>query len=319
MNRFTWDEFLERASDFDETVARTPEIATFCSSLLWQRTAMEHFFVPGDGDDLFIVEEEGIWIVFAERENRRIYYPLEACWMFGCPLVGDPAGAFDLLRRAKDQYLIGPAGFCFGGIRIGGALQEQIRHRRDSFLQYEEFPGTDCMEIDLRDGFEGWWERRSRRFRKNMDRLSLPGGASIEDRGSEDPDTVMKLILDIQQRIYKSGEGNDIFAEPSYRAFYESLLRELHGRGALRLLVLQRDGEAFAYIFGGVAGEIYRGFQMSYVEEAREWGAGNLLQLANLRARAEEGVQRYDLGMHSSYKERWADRWDRYAGVFFVL
>ena len=58
---------------------------------------------------------------------------------------------------------------------------------------------------------------------------------------------------------------------------------------------------------------------MSYVESVRSSGIGNRLQLENISRCAEAGMEAYDLGMHSEYKERWADRQDAYITVFLVL
>ena len=58
---------------------------------------------------------------------------------------------------------------------------------------------------------------------------------------------------------------------------------------------------------------------MSYVDSAKDRGIGNALQIENITRVAAEGVTRYDLGMHSPYKERWADTRDAYIGVFVVL
>jgi hypothetical protein len=54
------------------------------------------------------------------------------------------------------------------------------------------------------------------------------------------------------------------------------------------------------------------------VETVKELELGNILQVENLRRRAEEGIKKYDLGMYSEYKERWVDRHDEYCGVFMV-
>jgi len=58
---------------------------------------------------------------------------------------------------------------------------------------------------------------------------------------------------------------------------------------------------------------------MSYREEVRSLGLGNRLQLENLRRCAAGGIVRYDLGMHSLYKDRWADRREENTGIFLVL
>ncbi|MDF1861285.1 MAG: GNAT family N-acetyltransferase [Verrucomicrobiales bacterium] len=318
MNRLSYEEFLAHGDEFDRAVSRTPEIARFCSSALWQKAAHDTMQQPEEGDEYFIFEEEGNWIVFAERGGRRIFYPLEAAWMFGSPLIGDPLDCLDLLRRATTECLDSPFGFCFGGIRKGGILHRAIMARREECLQFEEFPATDCVGIDLSGGYDEWLARRSKKFRKSIRQLRLPEGVSIEDVSRESPGELFSRIEAVQRETYKWAEGIDIFQVETYRKFYRILLEELHDREDLRILFARREDSDLAYIFGGVQNTTYRGFQMSYIEEAKPLGIGNALQLRNLQLRADEGILHYDLGMHSPYKERWADRWDEYVGAFLV-
>lgn len=319
MRRLSLEEFLEETSDFDEAVGITPGLAHFCSSSLWQLAARNCLRPPGPQDEHFIVEDEGSWLLFAEREGNRIFYPLEAAWMFGCPIVGDPLRGVDFLKRAAAEYLPGRVGFCFGGIPKGETLHHALRGRRDEFLRYEEFPATDCMTIDLSHGYEGWLERRSKKFRKSIRQLKDDDSIEIVEAGKEDPESLFGRIIAIQEQTYKWEEGTDIFLGNDYRPFYQSLLSGLEATNDLRLLFAQREGEDLAYILGGVRGKTYRGFQMGYIEGERKSGLGNVLQIANLRARAEEGIITYDLGMHAEYKERWADRREEFIGAFMVL
>ncbi|MDF1823521.1 MAG: GNAT family N-acetyltransferase [Verrucomicrobiales bacterium] len=319
MRRLSVEEFTKEKCYFDEAVERSPGLARFCSSSLWQLAALNCLKAPGPRGEHFIVEDEGDWLLFAEGEGNRIFYPFEAAWMFGSPLVGDPLRGVDLLKKAALEYLPGRVGFCFGGVPKGGILHDALQSRRGEFLRYEEFPATDCMMIDLGAGFEAWLEGRSRKFRKSIRQLKEDESIDIIDAGGEDSQSLFDRILAIQKQTYKWEEGTDIFLGNDYRPFYRSLLHGLQSSNDLRLLFARRDGEDLAYIFGGVRGKAYRGFQMGYIESERKSGLGNRLQVANLKARAEEGVTVYDLGMHAEYKERWADRREEFVGAFMVL
>lgn len=320
MRRYRLEEFDAERARFDEAVARSPGLAHFCSSSLWQLAAHDRLLLPPlPTDEHLIVEDEGNWLLFAERAGNRVFYPFEAAWMFGCPLVGDPLRGIDLLRAAADQFLAGRVGFCFGGVPKDGTLHRAFRERRNEFLRYEEFPATDCMMIDLSEGYEAWLSRRSQKFRKSIRQLRPGGEAVMVEAGEEDPDRLFERILLIQEQTYKRREGSDIFLGEEYAPFYRRLLHELQAAGNLRLLFAQRGGVDLAYIFGGVIGRTYRGFQMSYIEAERKSGLGNALQIANLKARANEGITTYDLGMHAEYKERWADRREDFTGIFLVL
>lgn len=318
MKRLTLAEFRERSGEFAAAVDATPDVSKFCSGPHWQIAAHDFLHPAPEDRAHFIVEDEGTWLVFAEGEQARVFFPFESAWMFGCPLIGDPGRAVGLLTAAR-QWLPRPSGFCIGGILTDSPLHEALRKLRPWARQYQEFPSTDCMILDLEDGVEGWLNRRSRKFRRTLRDAESGRGIEIVTAGEATPEAHYRRLLRIQERTYKWLEGTDIFQMPDYAAFYQSLLAGLQNRGEMRLLFAQRDGEDVAYIFGGVAGGTYRGLQMSYIEDVRSLGLGNRLQLENLRHCQAEGITRYDLGMHSPYKERWADRREMRSGVFVVM
>lgn len=318
MKRLTLAEFRERSDEFAAAVAATPGVSHFCSGPLWQLAAHDFLHTIPDEKTRFILEDEGTWLLCVEREQARVFFPFEAAWMFGCPLIGDPQRAVELLRAAR-QWLPQPSGFCLGGILLDSPLHGALRELQPRARRYEEFPSTDCMILDLHDGVEGWLNRRSKKFRRTLRDAETNEGIVFVAAGDAPPESLYYRLLEIQRRTYKWREGTDIFQMPDYAAFYQSLLAGLHRRGELRLLFAQRDGEDLAYIFGGVTGNTYRGLQMSYVEEARTLGLGNRLQLENLLRCSAEGITRYDLGMPSPYKERWADRQEVNTGIFVIM
>jgi CelD/BcsL family acetyltransferase involved in cellulose biosynthesis len=323
MNRLTLAEFRARAEEFAAAVADTPGVCEFCSSPLWQLAARRHLQAANaQVEDTFLVERDGAWLVFAGQEPSGIYFPLEASWMFGCPLAGAAEDSVALLRdaaREESQRRGHPLAFFIGGLVVDGVVHRALQALRPVSRHWREYPGMDVMQIDLGDGFEAWMERRSKKFRRSLRALAgtLPG-LEILDLSKNDPDEIFARILAIQQASYKWQEGTDIFQMPGYAAFYRELLEGLHATGGLRVLMARRDGIDLAHIFGGVAGKTYRGLQMSYLEEVRDLSLGNRLQLENLRRCADAGITIYDLGMHAPYKERWADRWEKRIGVLWV-
>lgn len=323
MNRFTLAEFRSRRGAFDEAVAATTGICGFCSGSMWHLAAHEHLRDDrGEDRREWIVERDGAWMLFAETERRGLYLPFEAAWMFGAPLAGEVEAARALLveAAAAEAAIAGnPAAFFIGGLVGGGAMHAALRSLAPRSRVCRDYPGTDVMMIDLGDGVEAWLGRRSRKFRRTLRESSedVPG-LEILDLSGENPAVLYERLLAIQRRTYKWREGTDIFQIPGYAAFYRQLLTDLHGNGGLRVLVARRDGVDLAHIFGGVRGSVYRGLQMSYVEEARDLALGNRLQFENLRRCAAEGIVTYDLGMHAPYKERWADRVESRVGVLWV-
>ena len=327
MNRLDLEEFRSRRSDFDAAADDTPGICGFCSNSSWQLAAHDHLHDTGPVRRHLIREHGGSWLLFAEQDQPGLFLPLEAAWMFGCPLVGNPESATALLCDTASRDLpeySGNAAFVIGGLVRGGSMYRAIDTLRSRSRVWREFPGTSVMMIDLEEGIEAWWKRRSRKFRRSLRSAgafpeeSPPGGVEFVDVSRDPPGALFERLLAIQQRTYKWREGTDIFQIPSYTNFYRGLLDDLHVSGGLRVLVARRDGIDLAHIFGGVRGTTYRGLQMSYIEEARDLGLGNQLQFENLRRCAAEGVLTYDLGMHAPYKERWADRLEERVGVLWM-
>lgn len=322
MNRLELAEYRSRAAGHADAVARTPGICGFCSAPLWQLAAHDHLHRPGGERETLLVERDGAWLVAADDPSAGLHFPLEAAWMFGCPLAGDPAAAVDLLAEVSRRPELSrdrDFALAVGGLARGGAMHRALLDASPRARALGEFPSTDVMLIDLADGPEAWLARRSKKFRRSLREVEVEiPGLEILDASRDDPEDSFVRLLEIQRATYKWAEGGDIFQVPGYEGFYRSLLEGLHARGGLRLLFARRDGLDLAHIFGGVLGGTYRGLQMSFREEARPLALGNRLQWENLRRRAAEGIELYDLGMPSPYKERWADRREERLGVLWV-
>jgi CelD/BcsL family acetyltransferase involved in cellulose biosynthesis len=185
--------------------------------------------------------------------------------------------------------------------------------------RFQEFAATDCLSLDLSGGMEQYLANRSRSFRKGIRQMKKIDDIEFVDASAEPPETVFPRIFEIQARSYKSDDEKNIFANPHYESFYRALYDRLYQQQNIRTTFLRIAGREVAYIMGGVSGQIYRGFQMSYDEAFRPHALGNRLQLENIRRIAAEGITHYDLGMHSPYKERWMDKWDIFRGVFIGL
>ncbi len=319
MQRIPLEQFLSRREEFDRAVVSTPETAIFCSQTPWQRAAIDNLASGKTAGQRFIIEEDENWLLFAEREGTGIFYPWESSWMFGSPLIGEPTAVVDLLFRVAKDGFQGKVGFCLGGVRKEGLLYQECERRRSECLHWEEFSGTDCMIIDLNEGFDAWLQRRSPKFRKSMRQLRVPSEVNVKDVSSDAIPDLLQRVLEVQKQTYKWKDGTDIFLTEDYRLFYAQIMTDLQERNRLRVSFVSDRTRDVAFQVGGLYENGYRGLQMSYIEEARSWGLGNWLQLENLRRCAEEGITEYDLGMHSPYKERWADRQDEYRVIFVVL
>ena len=322
MRRLSYEDLESEEAGFARAIGRTDYLAKFCSNLPWQCAGYQHltgidFGIP-DARQCLVVEEEGNWIVFAERYEG-ILFPFESAWMFGCPLVGDPVRVVGLLEEAVRSYIGSQCGFLISGVLAGSQMHEELRGLRKRVGRFEEFATTDCMTIDLSDGSDRFLERRSRSFRKGVRQMKPVGDLTFEDASDQSPGELFDRILRIQSLSYKSKEGGDIFSDHRYEGFYRELCRRLSEQGNLRVTFARIEQNDAAYILGGVYGSIYRGFQMSYDNRFRSLALGNRLQLENIRRMSEAGIVHYDLGMHSPYKERWADHHETYRGFFVQL
>ena len=342
MKRLRYSEFLARRGEYDDAVARTPDVAAFCSASAWILAARA-CLRPGEAEEsggaprlreagpdaesgVFVATEPetGSWLVF-RRSDEGYWQPFEGSWLFACPLAGpDPAATVAFLEKTgRALAMTGPAAFLVGGVPAGGSLHRALSDAGRRARRHVEFPATDCMTIDLSDGVGGWLARRSRKFRRSLaaaeNRRAAAGIEIAPAPPDQTPDDLFARLMAVQGRTEKWKAGTDIFHHADCRDFYRELLGDLRESGALRLLFARRGGEDIAHIFGGVFPGTYRGLQMSYAAEWSGVGVGNALQLENLRRSAAEGVTLYDLGMPSDYKERWADRRRELLGVFLAF
>ncbi|MBL9153426.1 MAG: GNAT family N-acetyltransferase [Verrucomicrobiales bacterium] len=321
MQRLDYPEFLARRDAYDAAVAAMPgsELSRFCSASHWILAARGHLageeWAGSEGDFIWWDEASGTWLVFGEAA-RGYWQPFEAAWLFACPAVGPEAEATVNCLEQAARLGDGSTAFAVGGLPEGSGLLDRLRHwGRHRAQGYREFPGIDCLAIELGDGAEAWLARRSRKFRRSLftaQRRCEEAGLTIEShRGGgdgSDPDRLFSRLMALQQRTAKWAGGSDIFLDRQYRAFYRDLFRDLHRTGSLRLLLASCEGEDAGFIFGGIFGGEYRGLQMSYDETCAHLGLGNWLQWQNLQRCEAEGVALYDLGMEAAYKLRWADR-----------
>ncbi|MCB1229545.1 MAG: GNAT family N-acetyltransferase [Verrucomicrobiae bacterium] len=336
MRRISQSEWLADREQFDRAVAATPEISRFCSSSIWTAAARTHLLGLGEeeaADDpdaaslrlpaAAIIDDTAIWrdgnegadwFLFG-RSPWGYWQPFESAWMFACPVIGpDPERSLAQLREIVNADPDLTPGFALGGVPVDGRLHVALRRQQETgnLHQYREFPATDSLCLDLKNGVDAWLGRRSRKFRRSLqaaERRCREAGLEIEtiEEGQVADPTLFDRLLALQPRTAKWASGTDIFQVARYRSFYRQVFEELNRSGRLRLSFATRDGEDVAYIFGGIFAGEYRGLQMSYAEEVSALGVGNWLQMENLSRRAVEGVTTYDLGMDSDYKQRWAD------------
>ena len=91
------------------------------------------------------------------------------------------------------------------------------------------------------------------------------------------------------------------------RTYYDCMLRRLAASGNGRVMFARQGERDIGYIFGGLAGDVYRGQQFSYAQDWKSFSIGNLLQVELIKWLCEENIRRYDMGPVMDYKNHWAE------------
>ncbi|MBL9076226.1 MAG: GNAT family N-acetyltransferase [Planctomycetes bacterium] len=238
--------------------------------------------------------------------------PVEAHWLFGSPLLGPGAPA--LLGQLLDDFAARGERPCVlvSGLPASAERRDAIAavllpRGRVRWLE----PVVVCS-ASLDGGLDGWWSRRSGRFRRNLrqaERRAAAHGIGFErhvPRSAAESAAVYRRMLDVEQRSWK-GIGRCGMAESPSREFYAAMLRRLAVAGAGRVVFARRGERDVGFVFGGMAGAVYRGQQFSFDDELAALSIGNLLQLEQLRWLVEERAERYDMGPRMQYKLQWTE------------
>jgi len=252
-------------------------------------------------------------MAFRTHAGALVLTPLEAGWGLASPFVGpEPGAAVDALA----EVLASPAArwdvLALSGLREGGQAWGALRRAFGGRAGLARGAATGRRVASLEGGYDGFLGRRSAAFRSSLRRAQRSAeraGLRYQVVSGARPDETEALyarILDVERRSWKgvAGQGID---EGGATAFYGMMIRRLAVRGALRAVFLVEGEREVAYVFGGLFGDTYRGLQVSYDRDRARLAPGNLVQARMIRALAEEGVTRYDLGTVMDYKDRWAE------------
>lgn len=308
------DEFIETKHDFDRAVSQTSQIDRFCSSSAWIIPAHQAFLPD---HELWIHRCEYGYAALARGEDPHLgtyIHPLEASWALASPLVGGDiprlTREFVALCRVTDI----PWNLLFlSGI---GPNSTQFRELVRGFRHtYSLGLGSTSLRrvADLEGGLEGFYRRRSQKFRANLRRARRRAddtGITCEYLAPDDkgPDclALFDRALAIEERSWKAQAETGIIDGPM-TVFYRAMLPMLSARQTLRFIFVTLDGVDIAYAFGAVFEDSFRGLQMSYDDAYRDHSPGSLAQLGLIKNLCEEGIRSYDLGSDMEYKRQWAE------------
>ena len=308
--RIEHEQLETAASLWDAAVDRSPELDSFCASSIWSFSAAASFpqveppVVVGDGRAFCGLRA-------SDTEDGRVLVGLDPVWGFASPIVGPPVGAAEMLVHRLDLEPSWSAAV-IAGQREDSVLTAGLARAAEGRWALYRGPDEHRLRADLDDGFDAWFTRRSSRFRQRMRRLERDAadrGIEIVDVSAAAPDEVFDRLLAIEASGWKGAEATGLLS-PDLADFYRRMCVRLAARDHLRVLIARVDDADIGFVLGGVRGDVYRGLQLSYHRDHAEAGIGHLLQLAQIRALADEAVRLYDLGMDMPYKQRWADRTD---------
>ncbi|MDE0805335.1 MAG: GNAT family N-acetyltransferase, partial [Acidimicrobiales bacterium] len=291
-------------------VDRSPGLDGFCASSIWSFAAAASFpevappVVVGDGRAFCGLRR-------SETDDGRVLVGLDPVWGFASPVVGSPMAAAEMLVHRVDIEDDWDAAV-IAGQREDSMLTAAIARVAEGRWTLFRGPDEHRLRADLDDGFDAWFARRSSRFRQRMRRLerdAATSGVEIVDVSAAAPDDVFDRLLAIEASGWKGSDGTGLVS-PDLADFYRRMCVRLAGRDHLRVMVARSGETDIGFVLGGVRGDHYRGLQLSYHRDHADAGVGHLLQMAQIRALADEAVRLYDLGMDMPYKHRWADRTD---------
>lgn len=253
------------------------------------------------------------------RDGKVSVTPIEALWSFGCNLLGPRALelAAETVRSLNGVQGENPGTFTIGGVERDGAFERQVRQHFDR--EYATFPSRPMTNgvASLDGGIDGYLGRRSGSFRSGLMkqyRRARRAGVTFERMDPSNRDEAGALFARmhaVERRSWKRTVGSGLLRHP-YGGFYRTLLERLSERGAARVILAIHEERDIGYIFGGVAGEIYRGQQFSFDDAWQKASIGNLLQLEQIMALCSDGVRRYEMGPMTgpgmAYKAHWVEK-----------
>lgn len=313
MQPLTREALDAEADRFDAAVMATPGIDLFCSSSDWILPA-DRALMPPRTDWLYRGEHGYLALARGVHSEGWSYLqPLEAAWGLACPLVGPEPGplveeAVHTWREHEEEWDL----LLLSGLQMRTPLFDALVGHLAAFFGLRLGPASRRHIASLEDGIDGFLGRRSRNFRRSLQRAlrrADEAGITFEACHLTDPaaaDVHYDRLLRVEQRSWKGHEGVGINTG-GMCDFYRLMNRRLVARGLERVYFARHEGRDVAYVLGAVCGETYRGLQFSYDRDYAAYSLGSLCQYHQILELCAQGYRVYDLGAEIEYKLRWGE------------
>ena len=310
---------IQTSPNREKAVINANQADPFCCSPVWQLSFHEAY---SPNRRLLIRESNNNVIAFAEKvfSPKSIYLtPIESHWFFGNPLLGKHSVDLlsDTLVDIEAEYTSNYPKIAISGIRPNGSLLKELTRKLGSKFDFTRRNAAVQCSASLLAGLDGYLSRRSGNFRKKLNkqiRGASGMGVTFERHvpcSDAEAEATYSRMLSVELSSWK-GIGKCGMAEPRSKKFYDVMMKRLAACGDARVIFAKHEGNDIGFIFGGMAGGIYRGQQFSFDEDWRSASIGNILQIKQVEWLCEEGAKRYDMGplkgQGMEYKAHWTDQ-----------
>ena len=315
--RSYWNELADFSEDLVDPFSCTPQ---------WQ-IPFHEVFMPNRR--LLVHRSDDSLVSLAEKNlgNQEIIItPIEANWLFGTPLLGK--SPVDLLSevikstRPRDIYI--RRRLFISGIALGGKLQKELWKNYGDDFNMQSYSTEIMCRASLEGGVDGYMSRRSanhRRSLKKQIKRAQHKGIYFERKSPDNPDAASEIfnrMLNVELSSWKAKIKRGM-EQPRPRRFYHAMLQRLTQTQDARVIFARHNENDIGYIFGGLAGNVYRGQQFSFANDWKKYSVGNLLQYQTIKWLCEEGMSRYDMGPDMPYKHHWTEQFPKINTVMIDL
>lgn len=246
---------------------------------------------------------------------RQLSYPLDYWGSFYGPIGSDPAAALravlpQLLTARRDWELLDLRWVAADPHGAGTTAQALD----NSGLRVAAQPHALVPLIDLRMGWESFWQSRKGHFRREIQRaerkLLQRGSLRIEhlvaDPGTEPDWRAFEHCLHITARSHHARAGHGVgMTHPRAAAFFRDLHAVAWRLGAAEINLLYLDDRPLAFNYGLNWQGYVSGLRMAFDAAVPE-GAGQVLLAHTLAESVRRGQHTFDLGPdYLAYKRAW--------------